>query len=53
MKAILISIQLECKYYDDGFSDCDEYCGLYENGVCKRGLIPLKRPPQSWQYVEE
>lgn len=31
---------------------CDNVCGYYENGECKNGYIPLKRPPQSWCYVE-
>lgn len=28
---------------------------MYSNngGICNNGSLPLRRPPQSWRYVEE
>lgn len=48
-----------CRHYDDGLcGDCEYY--YYANNESYRceecavdGLKPLKRPPQSWCYVEE
>ena len=42
-----------CKDYIPFYMNgCDEICGYYENGECKNGYIPLRKPPQSWCYVE-
>lgn len=32
-----------------------EACAMYSNnnGICNNGALPLRRPPQSWCYVEE
>lgn len=32
-----------------------ETCAMYSNntGICNNGALPLRRPPQSWCYVEE
>lgn len=32
-----------------------EACAMYSNnnGICNNGALPLRRPPQSWGYVEE
>lgn len=32
-----------------------EDCAMYSNnnGICNNGALPLRRPPQSWCYVEE
>ena len=32
-----------------------ESCAMYSNnnGICNNGALPLRRPPQSWCYVEE
>ena len=32
-----------------------EACAMYSNnnGICNNGAMPLRRPPQSWCYVEE
>lgn len=32
-----------------------EYCAMYSNnnGICNNGALPLRRPPQSWCYVQE
>lgn len=31
-----------------------EDCTMYSNnGICNNGALPLRRPPQSWCYVEE
>lgn len=32
-----------------------EICAMYSNnnGICNNGALPLRRPPQSWCYVEE
>lgn len=32
-----------------------ESCAMYSNnnGICNNGSLPLRRPPQSWCYVEE
>lgn len=34
---------------------CCEACAMYSNnnGICNNGALPLRRPPQSWCYVEE
>lgn len=34
---------------------CCETCAMYSNnnGICNKGALPLRRPPQSWCYVEE
>lgn len=34
---------------------CCEACAMYSNnnGICSNGALPLRRPPQSWCYVEE
>lgn len=31
-----------------------EACAMYSNnnGICNNGALPLRRPPQSWCYVE-
>ena len=31
-----------------------ESCAMYSDngGICNNGALPLRRPPQSWQYVE-
>lgn len=33
---------------------CCEACAMYSNnnGICNNGALPLRRPPQSWCYVE-
>ena len=33
---------------------CCETCAMYSNngGICNNGALPLRRPPQSWCYVE-
>ena len=33
---------------------CCESCAMYSNngGTCNNGALPLRRPPQSWCYVE-
>ena len=38
-----------CKYY---YSESNESIGFYEECACDN-FVPLKRPPQSWCYVEE
>lgn len=32
-----------------------EDCAMYSNnnGICNNGALPLRRPPQSWCYVQE
>ena len=32
-----------------------ETCAMYSNstGICNNGALPLRRPPQSWCYVED
>lgn len=32
-----------------------EACAMYSNnnGICNNGALPLRRPPQSWCYVED
>ena len=32
-----------------------EVCAMYSNnnGICNNGALPLRRPPQSWCYVED
>ena len=34
---------------------CCETCAMYSNNnsICNNGALPLRRPPQSWCYVEE
>lgn len=41
-----------CRHYSDGFSGCDTVCSIAENNACRCGHIQLRRPPQTWQYVE-
>lgn len=42
-----------CKRYHNGWSGCDEYCGIAENGQCIDGFKPITHAFKSWRYCQD